>query len=148
MKLFYSKKGFTLLELLIVIGIMSALFLASWPLYHSINNTISLKNSAQEIYNALHLAQSRAINSRGNAVHGLHFNADSYVVFSGPWAAPIATRQHELHRGLTITTGAGSTITFNRLTGDTSDTTIAISQSPTLEKTIVVNEAGKITLQP
>ena len=148
MKYISSKKGFTLLELLTVIGIMSALFLTSWPLYHSINNSISLKSSSQEIVNALRLAQTRAINSQGNAVHGLHFNTDSYIVFSGPWATPIQSREHDLRHGLAITTGDGTTITFSRLSGDASDATIVISQSPTNKSTIAVNKAGKIALIP
>ena len=148
MKLNNSKPGFTLLELMTVIGIMSILFLGSWSLYHGINNSVSLKSTSQEIYNALNLAQSRAINSQGNTVHGLHFNTDSYVIFSGPWTAPLKTREYDLHGGMTISAGAGSTVTFDRLTGETSDATIVISRSMSEQKTIEINQAGKIALIP
>lgn len=56
----YKQKGITLLEIILVIGIISLLGAFSVPAFRNFNETQLLENSASDLKNALRNAQSKA----------------------------------------------------------------------------------------
>jgi hypothetical protein len=116
------------------------------PAYSSIKDNIALKNDAYEIVNALRLAQNRSVTSKDLSEHGVYFDNDKYILFSGDWPGASHYSIYNLKWGVTVYTGVGDKIKFSRLTGVTTPDTIVIGTSASNQKTITINEAGKITL--
>ena len=138
--------GVTLIELMVVIGIIFLLFTIGLPSYNSIKENVALSNYSQEIVSALRSAQNRSIVSQNGTSHGVHFNSDSYVLFGGDWATPDYTTIYQLGGGLGVLEGEGREVIFDRLTGQTSGQTIIIGSAGGNPKTIQINETGKISI--
>lgn len=75
------KAGFTIVELMIVIGVMLTAMAIAIPTYHvTIKPTAELKGAAQQIFSDMQLARLRAVSE--NTDYGLAFSAGpTYQVF-------------------------------------------------------------------
>jgi type II secretory pathway pseudopilin PulG len=139
--------AYTALELIMVIGIFLFLLLLSVPLYNNIKDTLSLDSVSREMVNTLRKTQNQAMVSADNTVHGVHFEANAYTSFSGIWPTPSKSYTYNLPSGVTISTGTGDTVTFNRLTGDTASTTVIVGYPASGQKKIHIGATGKIGIE-
>lgn len=144
-----SKKGegFTLIELLVVVGIIGLLVLIATPTYSQMQKGVAIKQYSYEAVNALRNAQHKSIIAQDGTAHGVHFNADGFVLFGGSWAAPTYTFTQTFGGGIEVTQGAGTEITFDKLTGDAVNAEIKIGISSSQEKSISISEFGRVVLQ-
>jgi len=117
-----NKKGFTLVELLVVISCISILTAVAVPSYAIMQKNIGLSNTTQEVVNALRVAQNLAISSQGGADHKVVFQNDKYILDG--------TTEYELNNGAQIIQGGGTEIIFKKLTG-TATTCVSSSCTPT-----------------
>ena len=138
-------EGFTFIELLISFSIIFLLAAIAFPVYHSVRDNIILDAESQQIINTLRLAQRSSVISQDGTVHGIHFNANSYVLFGDSWATPTYTNTYQLPSGIQITQGLGSDIIFNRLIGDSSNQQIKVTSPSGKERIIVVTALGEIS---
>jgi prepilin-type N-terminal cleavage/methylation domain-containing protein len=141
-----TRFGFTMIELLLVVAIIFTLAAIAVPLYNNVRENIALNNYTQEIVNALRIAQNRSIVSQDGTVHGVSFAPNSYVAYGGDWATPTYTVNYTVNGGIQILTGAGDQVSFDRLTGLTSDETIVIGIPGGEQKTIAIDASGKISI--
>lgn len=89
-----NKKGFTLIEIVVVVAILAILAAISIPGFSSWLPNYRLKNSARDIYGVMKIAKSRAVNANTVAVIIFSIPNDTYTVFldngpggaSGNWA--------------------------------------------------------------
>jgi prepilin-type N-terminal cleavage/methylation domain-containing protein len=139
-------KGFTLVELLVVISLVALLGFLSMPLYHSMQGNVALSNYTQQIVSDLRTAQQKSIVSQGGTTHGIYFNSNGYVIFGGDWAAPTYTKNFLINGGIVISHGAGSKIIFERLTGKSTNSEIKIKSLSGGEKIIKVTDLGNISI--
>ncbi len=143
--------GFTLLELLIVIGLFTLLTLFSASALGQARDNLALSNDVREITAALRLAQNNAVVSLHGQPHGLYFKNDSYVVFSGSWSAPFAAKEYHLRPGVNFYNSGDQQIIFERLTGNTSalstTDTIFIGREINDKKEITVDTLGNIFIK-
>ena len=123
-------------------GLVGLLVMIAAPTYITMRKNLALNNQSLEILNALRVVQQRSMISYDNASHGIHFNNDEYVIFGSGTPVTIP-----LENGLEITTGAGSEITFDRLTGTAEYLEIKIGYPGDVEKTINITETGIVKLQ-
>ncbi len=145
------ERGFTIFEVLTVIGIFLVMFSIAYLSYHSINNNVALNNSVEEMINTLRIAQNRSISSQDNEKWGLHFDIgnDNYVLYRGDWPSPVTT-DYQLEGGIKIisVTDAGgfslSETEFDRLDGTTKKAEIVIGFPQGDQKTIQLEEIGQI----
>lgn len=96
------EKGFTLIELLTVIGILAVLTAMAVPAFHFFERESDLSNSAEEIINALRLAQNRTLASEGKSSWGVYFSTSTkphqYVLFKGTDYNSRASSSDEIHK--------------------------------------------------
>lgn len=125
-KNFFSKKGFTLTELLVVIGILAILLGLGMPAFRNFEKKSDLDRTAEILVNVLRLAQSKTLASEGAEKWGVFFSTSSnqYILFRGEDFSsrnPGYDETKEFSQNVEIkeidtNTGANE-IVFERLTG-------------------------------
>ena len=157
---YFQRKSFafTLLELLIVIGITATLSVVGVGFYMNQQKAKILETTAQEIANYLHYAQQKSVSQEQGLQWGVHFEnptsgSDFYALYTGAsYASPEETRY--LPSGIIFTTpatGNSINISFNKLTGTnysgTTQSLVIQSTSNSATTTISVFSQGLITTQ-
>lgn len=137
--------GFTLIELLVVIGIVSALSAVAVPSYSLMKNHAALNSDTQELFSAIRYAQNQAMSGQDGVAWGVRLEANRYIVYGGDWSAPHNTQTHILDNGIQIIQSVNSEIVFNRLNGTSTNKTITIGFIGGNQKTIQINNFGKIS---
>ena len=153
-----AKKGFTMLELLIVIGITATLSVVSVGFYINQQKAKLLELTAQEIASYLKYTQQKSVSQEQGLQWGIHFEnpssgSDFYALYTGTtYSSPIETKY--LPAGIIFTTpatGNSANISFNKLTGTnysgTSQSLVIQSTSNSATTTISVFSQGLITIQ-
>lgn len=148
--------GFTLLEVIIVVGILSLLSVAGFLSLRQSVERINLDTTSHDILTTLQLARTRTLSSQDQTVYGVHFETTQYVLFKGSSYSPSSTdnEPRTLPTGVEIhnvnLAGASNEVIFERLTGSTSQTgTISLRQTnyPSNFRTINVLASGEVGFQ-
>lgn len=117
-----SKKGFTLIEFLIVVTILVVVAgVILWSL-NSFRSRQAVKNTKSEIISALALARSRSLNGLDDKTHGVNFSSAQLTIFSGATFAAGAPGNQTVDLplvSLSLNLAGGDSVVFNRLTGST-----------------------------
>jgi len=148
--MFSKSKGFTLIEVILVLAIIIAMVVLSIPFYQSFQIRTQLSNTSQEITQTLRYSQSKAMAIEDYSNFGLHFESDKYVLFRGNSYNPTDSYNevYDLVETLSISVnlnGGGNDIIFDRLKGSTSNYgTVTITSVNNESKIITVNSLGKI----
>ncbi|MDP4010549.1 MAG: prepilin-type N-terminal cleavage/methylation domain-containing protein, partial [Candidatus Spechtbacteria bacterium] len=127
-KLFKKNRGFTLLELTIVVSIVTVILAVSTGIYFSLRQGNVLDVEAQRIASALRLAHNRTLASKGLDSHGVHFDAagNNFILFQGGTFDPLDPDNEQNELGDTAEflniqlEGAGVDVVYDRLAGTTS----------------------------
>jgi len=152
-------RGFTLVELLVVIGISVLLAATAVPIYGNLQVSAQLDSSTTEIIQFLRTARTQSV-ARANALaHGVYFDINSgspdrIVLYTGPsYAGRTATYDRlEVMDDVITFTGSGFTFTGNDIDvnfsmglgmpGNTG--TLTVTHSTQGSKSVTVNSFGKI----
>ena len=124
---FYKEKGFTLLELLIVIGIITLIGTITASAFFSFRARSDITSEVEKIVDILRLARSNTIGSKEASNYGVHFATSSYILFSGLNYDPADPENEEFNVSNSAEiyfvsfSGGGSDVVFNRIAGDTSN---------------------------
>ena len=78
-----NKKGFTLIELILVVALMVVLVTLAAPFYQSLQLKADLGQVREELANNLRRQEFYAADSRLDSAWGVKFNFDSYTLFKG-----------------------------------------------------------------
>ena len=80
-----SRRGFTLVELLVTLGIFAILGMIALPVSHYLEEDAALGNTTKEIAGILRLAQSKTLASENSDSYGVFFDvsANQYTFFKG-----------------------------------------------------------------
>ncbi len=149
-----NKKGYTLVEVLIVIFIISILMMAAIVNYRSFQRGLELTSSTNDVIAALQLAQERTLSSKNDDQYGVHFETDFYAIFKGSdWNASDPDNEVVYFPSNVEYTdaweGTTTTILFNRITGTTSSTNdviLRLSDDHDQSRTIKVLASGRVGL--
>lgn len=149
--------GFTLLELIIGIGILVIILAISIPSIISLQRRPLVNNTSEEVMNTLKLAQNKALSSEGNSQYGVYFNTTAdphqYILFKGSSYALRDTAFDQIYsissetEFYAINIGGGNEIVFDRLTGTTQnpgDISLRLKMDNSQTKTINVDGFGVI----
>lgn len=84
---FNDKKGFTLVEVLIVISVSLILAASAVPIIGNLQGSAQLNDNTSDIIQTLRIARERSISRLNNENHGVFFEinagADSYILYQG-----------------------------------------------------------------
>ena len=138
-------KGFTLVELLMVLGILALLIVVSLPLTVNFYKTRQLDVHEQGIVQALRRAQLKAMSIERNSAFGVYLTSTQYVLFKGSsYAARDTSYDEVFDLSGNLSVSGLSEIVFSKLNGTTTDTgTITLSIDDKTES-ININEMGRI----
>lgn len=153
--MFYNKKGFTLIEILLVIVITVILIGLSIAGFRLFERKTELQNHSQNILTILELARTKTLASENASQYGVYFEQDKYILFKGETYQEEATDNKTYHLparleiyNIDLTGGASSTV-FQRISGVTEQDGIIglrIISQPTENKTINIHSSGQIEL--
>lgn len=147
-KIFISS-GFTLVEIIIVIAIMSIIAAISIVSWRSFSDATALGNTAKLIETKIKLAKSNSLSAINDVNYGVHLEAESVTIFPADSAYVFGDPDNQvsvLTDGIEIYDGAGDDIIFSRLTGTTADfgnIGIRVINNTSKTKTITINSQGQ-----
>lgn len=149
------KSGITLLETLLVIGVLVILAVTGSGLYRNYSKNVELESNTNAIISDLRSVQSKAINGEEGLKWGIRFvnppagASDYYEIFSTAtdYLGGIVKRKAYLTDRITFSNpveGSNKDIIFNKIRGTVdSQTQVTLSFESSL-KTVTVNTIGNI----
>lgn len=152
MKIKITEKGFSILEFVIVAGIVAAISTIAIASYQALVSRADLSGNAKNIISTINLARSETVTSNQANPWGVHFEADKYALFKGSVYSAVdsSTQIHTLPSSLEISditlNGGGSEVLFTRITGQTANygnITIRNKNQPTNLVNIAIEASGQ-----
>ncbi len=143
-------KGFTLVELILVIAIIAILAAMAIPTLGNFSNRTQIDATTSEIISALRFAQQKAMAVEQDSMHGVYFDEpnNKFVLFRGNNYGDNPSENIEFDYPNVINVAQGFTnnqVDFEKLFGTTSDTgNITITNNINQTKTVSVSSVGKI----
>ena len=145
------ERGFTLVEVLLAIGIALVLLVAATPLYTNLLISSQLNEHTSQIVQTLRIAREQSVARLNNAEHGLKIESDRYILYQGASYTlrnSAYDREIVLDSGVILSwslvgTGADGDITFSRGLGVPNSTgTITITHDTSGTRSIFINSLG------
>lgn len=147
-----TKSGFTIFELVIVIGIIAVISLFTISFAPKTINRVELYTTTKEVVQAIKSSQNNSRNNFQNQNNGIYFTNQNYTIFSGNSYNPLneTNQTTELPNGVSISNiqlgGSNTTIIFEKFTGQPDTTgTITIGNANNYT-TISLDNNGLITV--
>lgn len=147
-----SRKGFTLIEITVVFGVLILIGAVSIASFANSRNIRELTINGQNILSVLRLAQSKALGGENNTTWGVRFEQTRYILFSGSsFAGSPTTTVYTLPPNLEIVdillAGGGQEVLFKKITGGTDqggNLTLRLRNSATLTFPVTIESSGKV----
>lgn len=152
-------KGFTLIEIILVVGIFAILLAVSMAAFGSFRDDSQLQDTANDIQAVLRVAQNKTVASEGAVQYGVYFATSTapheYVLFQGPsHASGTVETVYQLSDLVEFSSASssfsglsGQEVVFDRIQGTTSNVGDLVLQS-TLDagntRTISVSGGGNV----
>jgi prepilin-type N-terminal cleavage/methylation domain-containing protein len=158
-KQIHSSKGFTLVEMLTVIGLIAMITALGLIMSLDAFRGFSFRNDRDAAVAALQRARSQAINNiclgtgcNDGKKHGVHFETNKMVIFQGDDYDGIGRDKSndeiinfESKSTNASTTADGNDIIFQQLSGNSEENTITLTDTASWRNTTTtINTAGRI----
>lgn len=147
-------KGFTLVELLMMIAITLILVMVAVPIYGNLQVKSQLNETTRQIIQTLRIAKENSVARVNNTNHGVYFATSSYTLYQGDSFIGRDSdydREENLSNVLTLTwdlLGSEQEINFSMgLGGPNATGTISLLHSMQGTSTVSVGEYGLIEKQ-
>lgn len=141
-------KAFTLVELVLVFGLISIISVSSFQVLRNYYTTSLVDTEARTLYSYLRLARQQAMSNDSSSNYSVKFLSTSYVGFLGETYVPGAAGNdvQEIINDVTITSNFSDDIlTFTNYNGRAvAAGTVTITGSTGIGITIDINELGII----
>jgi len=146
------QKGFTAVELLVVVAIIGILSTIMTLSFSNFRNNQALQNTANTVMSVIEEARTKTLSGDGNTYYSVRFESGKAVLFTGgTYNANASTNKYFSYEtpvtlGTLSLNGSATAVTFDRLTGKTSQYgTIQLTRSATSSVTITVTANGTIS---
>ena len=146
-----NEKGFTLVELLVVITIVGVLGGIAAVSFNTSRNVRDLQTSAQNTLSVIRLAQSKTLAGENDSAWGVRLESSQITLFAGDtFAGATFTQVYALPPSIEITgialNGGGSDVVFKRITGQTDQNgtfVVDVAASPGTSFPVTIDISGK-----
>jgi prepilin-type N-terminal cleavage/methylation domain-containing protein len=140
-------KGFTLVEILLVVGIFSVLVFASIPLVRGVMYQNDLESTSLLVVSTIRQAESNARNGLEDSEWGVRINYPLLILFKGnSYASRDASRDVNFTLNSNITFTGISEIAFSKMHAIPSTTgNIIFSNLNNITSTININAKGRLS---
>ncbi len=142
-----SSRGFSLLELLIVIAIIAVLGTVGAGFYRGFVKSVEIQSISKTIAGDLRLVRSKSMIGEGGVKWGAHFvnvsgGSQYYELFSTPtnYAGGTVTSTTTLSSGVTFSdpsSGASKDVIFTKISGTTTPSTVVLLSESTYATTTI-----------
>jgi len=139
------KRGFTLLEMLLALGILAIISVISVTSLSSANKDKALAIEADKVVSLITKARSLTLEAKDGSVYGVHFEETKAVLFKGSsYSAGASTNQSQGLNGVVkisaiSLSGGGAEVVFKKLTG-------AATQTGTVRLSLASNVNASTTI--
>lgn len=144
------ERGFTLLEALLSVALISILAGVSLPVYNSFQNRSDLNITAQTVASMLRRAQVYARGANGDSQWGVKVQSTTATLFKGSAWTGHDTSYDETATipGSTTVSGALTEVIFSKLAGLPSTTTGNVTLTTTNgdTRTVTINAKGMVSV--
>ncbi len=149
------KKGFTVVELLVILGVLILLVSIFLSTFVQFRKHQSLLMDTDTIVGVLRQARNQTLSSQNSVNYGVHITAPTVTLFVGPSYSAGAGNNQVFSLSSTDTivnvalTGGGSDVIFNRLSGETAQNGSITVSSPGIpeNKTVTIYKTGLVDSQ-
>jgi prepilin-type N-terminal cleavage/methylation domain-containing protein len=125
-------RGFTIIEFLIVLGVLAMILTLSYASFSFLTKKGDLNSSTNNVFSALTLVKNKTIASEGAKQYGIYFDTNlspnKFIIFQGSNYASREISFDEIHflpKGIEFSSisfsGIGNEVVFNRLEGNTNN---------------------------
>lgn len=153
-----KNKAFSLIEMLVVIGIVAVIAVIALPSFFGGSHEADLSAATQQIVASARTAQSQAVNQTKDAQWGVYFSnatntAPFYAVFNGSsYASGTVQDVYRLPSTVgfvssTLPVGSSLSVTFSGISGAASASTtvkLYVISQPSLSSTISIAQTGVV----
>lgn len=147
-KLFIFEKGFTLLEILLVIGIISILLVFIVPVSLDFYKSQQLETQTQSVIQTLRRAQSKAMSVELDSSFGVYIGVSNYTLFKGNSYLSRDAQYDEIFDLPELINLTGlSEVVFSKFEGKPNVIGNVILTSNSDTRTININQVGRINSQ-
>ncbi|OIO30944.1 hypothetical protein AUJ77_01225 [Candidatus Nomurabacteria bacterium CG1_02_43_90] len=150
----FSSRGFSALEILVVMGILAVLLSSIIPSFLNFRRNTILNTETQELMTIINRARLLSVSSKNDQPFGVHLESGKAVLFEGvTYSAVSATNDaHVFDPSLTLVFavgGGGAEVLFQKVTGATNQdaTTTLLVTGTTGSTTIHVFPTGIASIQ-
>lgn len=147
------KKGFTLIEILIVISIAAIISSIIMGYFINFKKSESLSLDTDTIVSILRQARSQTLSSKNASQYGVHFSGSNIIIFTGSEYLENNPDNVEFHLGLIDASfvlnlsGGSNNVVFERMTGETLNFGTVSILSGDQTKNITIYKTGIIEIQ-
>ncbi len=141
-----TKKGFSLVELLIVFSMIAVLSAVSITMYTQIKNKNNLEVSTTSIVQALRYAKMNAEQVNDDEKWGVYVTSDKVTVFKGnSYSNRDASSDQDLNLPGGVEVSGLDEVLFNKVSGIPEEEGAIILSNSDSTVTIVINEKGTVS---
>jgi Tfp pilus assembly protein FimT len=137
-------EGFTILETVLVIGILALIFLIGIPFTFNFYIDYELVKERDNLISIYQQARNATMTGEGGSAHGVYLTGDGYVLFEGAsYASRSTERDLDISKSDLINITGSTEVVFETLSGRVASTSFSITNG---KKTfnIDINTEGRI----
>lgn len=137
-------KGFTIIEVVVTLGILAIIFGATAPVNWEFYQKIELRTEYNNYLSYLKLARAAALANKNTSAYGVYIGPDNITIFEGVnYAARNQSKDQLFARSLLINVSGATEVVFSPLSGNSTNKTITLANSQGTYN-IDINTQGKI----
>ncbi len=147
-----KNKGFTIIELVLSVFILTTLFSIAFLSYQNIKRTFLLKTTTQRVISVIETAKERSESSLNNSQHGVRIESSQLILFEGPSYADASLKENfTISKELSLEGNfvGYPDIIFEKVTGKTKNIgsiKVLYNKNPSYFKLIKINSFGNAYL--
>lgn len=136
----FYKKGITIIEILVVIGVLGIIFAVVLPQFSKMRELQVLKNGVGDVLSSVNKARGETLSSLDSFSYGVHFQSDKVIIFKGT----VFSASDANNETINLTAPASiSNVTFGGVSSSSGDVHFSrLSGSPSTTGTVTLSTSS------